>query len=217
MSRIVFAVYGASGFGKEVLPLARAQAQGGKVVFIDDGLCNTTVLGADVISYSEFLALEADQKHVTVAIANSDVRERLTEKCTSDGILPWNVQASNTVVLDNVSIGPGYILCPFVTLTSDIQIGKAFHANIYSYVAHECQIGNFVTFAPGVKCNGNVVIEDYAYLGTGAVIKQGTPTRPITIGKGAVVGMGAVVTKNVPPGTVVVGNPAKPLTKDALR
>ena len=57
-------------------------------------------------------------------------------------------------------------------------------------------------------------IEDHAYIGTGAIIKQGTPERPIVIGRGAVVGMGAVVTKSVPAGVTVIGNPAKPLGRN---
>ena len=94
-----------------------------------------------------------------------------------------------------------------------MRIGKSFHANIYSYVAHDCRIGDFVTFAPKVCCNGNVHIEDHAYIGTGAIIRQGTPERPLVIGEGAVVGMGAVVTRDVPAGVTVVGNPARPLEK----
>jgi acetyltransferase-like isoleucine patch superfamily enzyme len=105
----------------------------------------------------------------------------------------------NVVVMDDVVIGEGALLSPFVTLTSNIRIGRFFHANLYSYVEHDCVIGDFVTFAPGVKCNGNIVIEDHAYIGAGAVIKQGKPSQPLVIGRGAVVGMGAVVTKNVPP------------------
>ena len=62
--------------------------------------------------------------------------------------------------MDDVKIGEGAILSPYVTLTSNISIGKFFHANLYSYVEHDCFIGDFVTFAPGVKCNGNVVIGD---------------------------------------------------------
>ena len=54
-------------------------------------------------------------------------------------------------------------------------------------------IGDFVTFAPGAQCNGNVVIEDHAYVGSGAVIRQGKPGAPLTIGKGAVIGMEEVV------------------------
>jgi sugar O-acyltransferase (sialic acid O-acetyltransferase NeuD family) len=117
------------------------------------------------------------------------------------------------VKLDDVQVGEGAVLCPFVTLTSNVRIGKHFHANLYSYVEHDCVIGDFVTFAPGVKCNGTVHIEDHAYIGAGAVIKQGLPNAPLVIGRGAVVGMGAVVTKSVPPGVTVVGNPARPLSK----
>src|SRR3546814_9516802 len=104
-------------------------------------------------------------------------------------------------------VGEGAILCGFTHITSNAKIGRFFHANIYSYIAHDCVIGDFVTFAPGVMCNGHVVIEDHAYIGAGAVIKDGTD-RPMVIGRGAIVGMGGVVTKRVAPGATVVGHPA---------
>jgi acetyltransferase-like isoleucine patch superfamily enzyme len=127
------------------------------------------------------------------------------------------VRATNAVVLDAVYVGEGAILCPFVTLTSNIRIGRQFHANLYSYVEHDCVVGDYVTFAPSVRCNGNVVIEDHVYVGTGAMIKQGRPDCPLVIGRGAVVGMGAVVTRSVPPGVTVVGNPARLLIKENKR
>ena len=167
-----------------------------------------------MLSYAAFLATAAAERHAVLAIANSAVRERIAARCQADGMRPWTVRAANTVVLDEVELGEGAILCPFVTLTANIRIGRQFHANIYSYVEHDCRIGDFVTFAPKVCCNGNVTIEDHAYIGTGAVIKQGRPGQPLVIGRGAVVGMGAVVTRDVPAGATVVGNPAKLLNKD---
>lgn len=209
-------VYGASGFGKEVMPLARQQyptLEKQQFVFIDDSGAGTSLNGYQVLSYKDFLKYPDQKKAVTIAIANSQVREKLVKRLTEDQIQHLNIHASNTVILDEVQIGEGSLLCPFTCLTSNIKIGKFFHANIYSYVAHDCVIGDYVTFAPGVKCNGNIHIEDHAYIGTGAVIKQGTPDKPLVIGKGAVVGMGAVVTKSVPPGVTVIGNPARILEK----
>ena len=111
-----------------------------------------------------------------------------------------------------MKIGEGTILSPFVTLTSNIQIGQYFQANLYSYVEHDCVIGDFVNFAPAVKCKGYIIIEDHAYIGAGAVIKQGAPENPLVIEVGTVIGMGAVVTKSVAPGDKVAGNPAKKLS-----
>lgn len=211
MAEILVGIYGASGFGREVLPLVREQLKGtsAEFVFIDDGDVPTLLNGYPVLRYDEFLNRDSIEKKVVFAIANSVVREELTEKCSRHGIDTLSVKADNAVILDQVEIGKGSILCHFTQLTSNIRIGKYFHANIYSYVAHDCVIGDYVTFAPAVRCNGNIVIEDHAYIGTGAVIKQGTPNKPLVIGKGAIVGMGAVVTKDVPPGVTVIGNPAK--------
>lgn len=216
MSDKLIGVYGASGFGKEVMPLVRAQfteLNKEHFVFVDDGQANTDLNGYQVLSYTDFIDNSKTDKRVTIAIANSQVREKLVARLDQDSVQHLEIQAANTVILDEVEMGEGSLLCPFTCITSNIKIGKFFHANIYSYVAHDCIIGDYVTFAPGVKCNGNIHIEDHAYIGTGAVIKQGTPDKPLVIGKGAVVGMGAVVTKSVPAGVTVVGNPARILEK----
>ena len=216
MSQLI-GIYGASGFGKEVMPLVRqhySQLNQDNIVFIDDGGRLEQLDGYKVLSYQQFMQHPATQKAVTIAIADSQVREKLNAKLVQDNIEIINVIANNALQYHNITMGEGSIICGFVHLTSNIKIGKGFHANIYSYIAHDCVIGDFVTFAPRVSCNGNVHIEDHAYIGTGAVLRQGTPDKPLIIGKGAIVGMGAVVTKDVPAGVTVVGNPARPLIKN---
>lgn len=81
-------------------------------------------------------------------------------------------------------------------------------------------IGDDVMFGPAVKLvtsnhplDSNdrravislpIVIEKNAWIGAGAIVLPG-----VTIGENSVVGAGSVVTKDVPPNTVVVGNPAR--------
>jgi len=189
--------------------LLRAQHARAKLVFIDDGQAPGYVNGHDIVTWTHFLERQSGEKAVSIAIAASKTRQNLAEKCAAAKVPLIEARAASVVQMDDVVIGDGACLSPFVTLTSNIRIGRCFHGNLYSYVEHDCAIGDFVTFAPGAKVNGNVTIGDHAYIGSGAIIRQG-----IAIGAGAIVGMGAVVTRDVPPGVTVVGNPARRLNKD---
>ena len=214
----LYAIYGASGCGRSLMPVARQQlareSDASEIVFIDDALESFgDVNGYRAMNYLAFLNETASEKYVQIAIANSHVREKIAQRLKMDGIQLWSIIADNVVLMDQLELDEGSALSPFVTIGSNVRIGKCFQANLYSYVEHDCVIGDFVTFAPGVKCNGNIHIQDHVYIGAGAVIKQGTPDQPLVIGAGAIVGMGAVVTKSVPAGATVVGNPARIVTK----
>lgn len=213
----LYAIYGASGCGRSLMPVARQQlirkGDASEIIFIDDALTDiASVNGHRAMNYQAFLNESASEKYVQIAIANSRVREKIATRLDGDGIALWSIIADNVILMDDAQIAEGCALSPFVTIGSNVKIGKCFHVNLYSYVEHDCVIGDFVTFAPGVKCNGNIHIYAHAYIGAGAMIKQGTPDQPLVIGAGAIVGMGAVVTKSVPAGVTVVGNPARIVT-----
>lgn len=218
----LYGLFGAGGFGREVMPLVEPIASkicsfdtkleidaSFKIVFVVEGLKETTITnGFLTISDEDFINYKDDNKYFNVAIGNSKARERIVNKMKKVKIEPFDIISENTLSYDSNKIGEGCILCANTMITSNATIGKFFHSNLFSYVAHDCVLGDYVTFAPRVNCNGNVKIGSHAYIGTGAFIRQG-----ITIGEGAVVGMGAVVTKDVAPYTTVVGNPAKVLRK----
>ena len=151
-----FAIFGASGCGRGVMPLVRQHLEAGlsaseaDLVFVDDQPSASVLNGQRVLTYTEWLAEPASSRHINVAIANGQVRQKLVQRCAADGVQFYEARAANVVQLDDVQLGEGAVLCPFVTLTSNVRIGRHFHANLYCYVEHDCVIGDFVTFAPGV-------------------------------------------------------------------
>lgn len=203
----MLAVYGAGGCGRGILPLVRLEHPDDEVCFVDDGRRGETINGAAVLGFDDFAALDAP-KAIALAVADPTTRRALALRCEAAGIPFLTARAAQSVAMDEVELGEGALLSPFTTLTSNIRIGRHFHCNLYSYVEHDCVLGDFVTFAPSVRCNGNVRIGDGAYIGANAVIRQG-----LSIGAGAIVGMGAVITKDVPADETWVGNPARPLRR----
>jgi hypothetical protein len=196
MSRLV--IYGAGGFGREVLNAARAERR--EVVLMADQAA-PPFDGVPVLAFSDL----REDDEVAIAIADTAARQRIAGKCRRFA----SVFAPTSIVGRQVQIGEGAIICDYATITSNVRIGRHFHMNGYSFVAHDCVIGDFVTFAGAVQCNGNVDIGDNVSIGSGAMIRNGRPDKPLVIGEGAILGIGAVVVRNVPPHTTVFGNPAR--------
>ncbi len=211
---MLIGIVGCGGFGREIMPIVRETLDRARtnatLVFIEtNGPPRSAVNGYPVLSEEEFFAAEDKEKQFNIAIANSQVRERIAGRFIEAGARAIAVRSLQATIYEANKIGEGSIICTGGIVTSNATIGRFFHCNIQSYVAHDCVVGDFVTFAPRVACNGNVVIEDHAYVGTGAVIREGKKDRPLRIGSGAIVGMGAVVTKDIPAGETWVGNPAR--------
>jgi galactoside O-acetyltransferase len=124
------------------------------------------------------------------------------------------------------SFGEGSSVLGSITVLKPERMSVGVHTSLnagcFFNARDEICIGNHVHISPCVTINTGgldytkkmeerkahtqhkVVIEDGAWIGSGAIINPG-----VTIGKNSVVGAGAVVTKDVPPDVVVVGVPAQ--------
>jgi acetyltransferase-like isoleucine patch superfamily enzyme len=115
---------------------------------------------------------------------------------------------SKSQIGDNVKIGS------LAHVDYDVKIGKDTKIEGLVYIPPMSRIGKNVFIGPAAVLTNDpyppskkmigVTIEDNAVIGARAVIRAG-----VRVGRSAVVAMGAVVTKDVPPGKVVMGVPAR--------
>ena len=122
------------------------------------------------------------------------------------------------VVLPGAKIGQDCNICSHCLVENDVVIGDRVTVKSGVQLWDGLRVGEDVFIGPNVTFtndkypkSGNVKfqrlstrIEAGASIGGGATLLPG-----VLIGAGATVGAGAVVIKDVPPGTTVVGNPAK--------
>jgi acetyltransferase-like isoleucine patch superfamily enzyme len=107
---------------------------------------------------------------------------------------------------DRCKISSHSFICEGVTLEADVFIGHSVTFINDRYPRSTNAGGQLATEADWT-CEGTVVKRG-ASIGSGATLLCG-----VTIGENALVGAGSVVTKDVPPGAVVAGNPARILKR----
>jgi acetyltransferase-like isoleucine patch superfamily enzyme len=122
-----------------------------------------------------------------------------------------NIRESNRIG-DNVSVGTMSVIEHHVEIADNVRIHTQVFIPEFSVLEEGCWIGPHVVFtnakyplSPGVKDRlKGPVIRKGAKIGANATLLPG-----VVIGENAIVGAGAVVVRDVLPGTVVAGNPAR--------
>ena len=139
-----------------------------------------------------------------------------------------DVKLSKFINLYGCEIGDESKIGAFVEIQKNASVGKRCKISSHTFICEGVTIEDNVFIGHGVMfindsyprataADGNLqteadwkvertVVKKGASIGSGATILSN-----VSIGENAIVGAGSVVTKDVPPGSIVVGNPAKVL------
>jgi acetyltransferase-like isoleucine patch superfamily enzyme len=130
----------------------------------------------------------------------------------------------------DVSIGARTAIRPSSYYGGEVGVGltvgdrSSFNTGCFIGCSGRITIGSDVMFGPGVQIYSEnhvyadaalpikdqgversfVTIEDDCWIGAGTIVTAG-----VTIGRGSVIGSGSVVTRDIPPGSIAVGSPAR--------
>ena len=127
-----------------------------------------------------------------------------------------SVKIIEPVNLYGCEIGEGSFIGPFVEIQSNATVGKNTRISSHSFICEGVVVGDDVFVAHGVMFINDkfdsdtienwtmreTIIEDGVRIGSNATIL------PVRVGKNSIIGAGSVVTKDVPPNSIVCGNPA---------
>jgi sugar O-acyltransferase (sialic acid O-acetyltransferase NeuD family) len=210
---------GSGGFGRETAELVRAINASGDgrprwdlQGFLDDdrGLWGTSPSGTPVLGGAERIDDLPDARVVvcTGNPSNFASKRQIVERLALAPERYATLVHPAALLAGSCSVGPGSVVCAGVVATADVTIGAHVGAMPQCVLTHDDRLEDFVTLAAAVRLGGTVRVEQGAYLGAGASVRENR-----TIGAGALVGMGAVVTRDVPPGEVWAGVPARPLAR----
>lgn len=209
MKRI--AIYGAGGFGREVLTLINhinEQNQEYLIVgFYDDGIVKGTVInGYEVLGGIKDLNEINEELNLAIAIGNPQTKRKIIEQINNLYINYPTLIHPSVIIGDHnyVNIGKGCIICAGVIITTNIAINDFIILNLSCTVGHDTEIGMYSSFMPTVNISGEVLIGQEVYVGTGAKI-----INLLNIGRETIIGAGAVVAKSLPEKCTAVGVPAK--------
>lgn len=177
-----------------------------KVSFLDD---NESIGSEGPLSLCENKDFKKKFKYATVGIGDSKIRLFWLERIIKLGYECPVLIHEDAFISKSANIDRGSVVMPNSAIMANSKIGLGCIINTSSSIDHDCTLEKGVHIAPGCNLAGNITIKEETMIGIGSNIIQG-----ITIGSNVLVGAGSTVVKDIKSNQIVVGNPARAISKN---
>jgi len=134
---------------------------------------------------------------------------RVVEKARALGFTKFETLCDpSAIIAGTATVKTGAFIGAGAVVGGSAEVKDFAIVNRNAALGHHCIMGEYSTIGPGAIIASSCYVCKGANLGAGAVLKP-----DIIVGEGAIVGAGAVVIRDVEPGTIVAGNPAREINK----
>lgn len=201
-------IVGAGGLGREVLAYARDAAAAGLgpdvAGFLDD---DPDALAGYDLSVG-IVGASSDERFLagTVVVAYGDPQLRRDARLAVEqaGGLLHSVVHPSAWVAPSASLGAGCIVAPGAFVGVDAQLGDNVVVNTLASIGHDARVGEDTVVSPHAALSGLCAVGSGVMCGTHATLVPG-----VTVGDSCRLAAGCCITRDVPPGSLAAGNPAK--------
>ena len=201
-------IAGAKGHAKEILQVISELPGEIEIFLFDDISKDPPPL------FNKFIVLQTEEevkkvfeinRQFVLGIGSPNARKTLAKKFIDwGGELTSVISTYARIGSFEVKLGSGLNLMPGSIIYNSATVGEGSLINTCAVVHHDATVGAYCEICPSVHILGGATVGDQCMIGSGAKILP-----RIQVGDNAIVGAGSIVNRNIPPGELWAGVPAR--------